>query len=63
MVGFYKSVLVGLGLLSVASSSLIDLDLDLDLDLGLSLGNEQCSNPTERKEWFVFLNYRMKCIA
>lgn len=60
MVGFYKSLLVGLGLLSVANSSLTDLDLDLDLDLGLGHGNEGCSNPAQRKEWFVFLKCKMK---
>ncbi|CAG8163098.1 unnamed protein product [Penicillium olsonii] len=47
----YKSVLAGLGLLSLASSSLIDLNVDLDLDLGLSLGGEKCTHVAERKEW------------
>jgi len=52
MVGFYKAVLVALGV-SVATSSLIDIDLDLDSSIG------GCSryNEAARKEWYVFDKY------
>lgn len=59
----YKSVLAGLGLLSLASSSLIDLNVDLDLDLGLSLGGEKCTHVAERKEWFGVPKYGESLLA
>jgi hypothetical protein len=56
MVGIYKFVLVALGVVSVAASSLIGSDLELK---ELSIGKGGCSphNEATRKEWFVLDKY------